>query len=356
MVMRKILGIIFLIFVLTNAATAQTFQEGVAQFENGDYESALQTFQKLKSTDRSNPEVYFYAGRSQFEQDELKKAVKEFEKAAELNSGNSYYYMWLGHSFGRQAQNASMLQQAGLARNSRKNYEKAIELDPNNIEARESAIEYYLQAPRFLGGGRSKAELQATALEKIETEAGIIAWGRIYTYYDEVEIAEYHYKTAIEQHPEIMGSYYQLFNFYFNQAKYSTAADIALQQLQVNDTTAVIYHNLGNAQQRYNLFDQALENYMKALELDENFSSSFYQIGRLAAVSFDHLETGKLYINKFIALENEVSDSFMAWAYFRLGTIEEHQNEKENAMRAYQSALEFDSDHEEAKLALNALK
>lgn len=100
-----------------------------------------------------------------------------FEEAADLDEDNSFYRMWMGHSYGRQAQNASVLRQAGLARNSRKNYEKAIALDPNNVEARESAMEFYLQAPGFLGGGRDKAELQAAEIEKLDTEAGIKAWG-----------------------------------------------------------------------------------------------------------------------------------------------------------------------------------
>lgn len=353
--MKKISAIVCLTICASLTGNAQSFELGVEQFEKNNLSAAQQTFNALLPTNGDDPEIIYYLGRIEFELENFSEAVEHFEKAADLDSDNSHYYMWLGHAFGRSAQNASVLRQAGYARKSRRNYEKAIELDPANIEARESAMEYYLQAPRFVGGGRDKAEAQANEIDNINKEAGIIAWGRIYTYYDEVEFAEYHYKNAIEQHPEFMGAYYQLFNFYFNRGEYPKAADMAIQQLQVNDTTATIYYNLGNAQQRYELYDQAFENYKKALEIDENFNITFYQIGRLAAVSGMHLDSGKEYIHKFIALGDEVGDSWLAWAYYRLGSIEEHENNIEQAKASYQQALTFDSEFDEAKNALAAL-
>ncbi len=353
--MKKGISFGILALVLSGATFGQTMDEGIELFESGNHEEAASVFESLKKTQSENPRVYFYLGRIEFDKDEYKKATNLFEEAADLDDDNSMYRMWMGHSFGRQAQNTSKLRQAGLARNSRKNYEKAIELDPTNVEARESAMEYYLQAPGFLGGGRDKAELQASEIETLDTEAGIRAWGRIYTYYDEVDFANYHYQSAIENHPEIMVSYYRLYTFHFNNQNFEQAADIAIQQLQVNDTTAAIYHNLANAQQRYELFDQAMENYEKALAIDPEFSGSWYQIGRLAAVSGKYLETGLNYVEQFIAIGEELGATNLAWANYRKGSILEHLNREAEAKASYQQALQFDRDHEEAKKALAAM-
>ncbi len=355
--MKSRFTIAILSLLLSASVSAQNFDEGVTFFENGNLEAAEQIFSSLKKSQSKNPEIYFYLGRIEFDNKEYKDAVDWFEEAADLDEDNSLYPMWMGHSYGRQAQNASVLRQAGLARNSRKNYEKAIELDPNNVEARESAMEFYLQAPGFLGGGRDKAELQASTIEKLDTEAGIKAWGRIYTYYDETQFAEMHYKTAIESNPEIMVSYYELFNFYFNESEFEKAADVAIQQLQINDTTAIIYNNLGNAQQRYGLYDQALENHQMAISLDPEGDNPnpFYQIGRLAAVSGTHLEIGKQQIEAFIAFGDRIDTNSMAWAHYRLGSILEHMNRQAEAKSSYQKALTFDKDHEETKKALAAL-
>jgi tetratricopeptide (TPR) repeat protein len=355
--MKLRLGITLLFFLSTfTSVYSQSFESGVEQFESGDYLAAKQTFNSIQSSDKNNPQIYFYLGRVEFELDKYGDAVKQFEKASDLDSDNSYYYMWLGHAFGRQAQEASVLRQAGHARNSRRNYEKAIEMDPSNIEARESAMEYYMQAPRFVGGGRDKAENQANEIEQIDLAAGISAWGRIYSYHEETENALNHYNSAIENNPELMAPYYGLYSMYFNQGEFSKAAEVSERQLQVNDTTANIYYNLGNAQQRDGSFDEALENYYKSLELDEEFNLTYYQVGRLAAVSGQHLEVGKEYINSFIELGSEVGDSWLAWAHYRLGAIEEHMDSTESAISNYEKALEYDKDLDQAKQALNALK
>ena len=73
---------------------------------------------------------------------------------------------------------------------------------------------------------------------------------------------------------------------------YIEAADVQ-QQLEINDTTAVIHYNLGNAQQRSGMYEQALDSYYKTLELDENYNQALYQIGRLAAISGKYLDIGK---------------------------------------------------------------
>ena len=74
------------------------------------------------------------------------------------------------------AMGASILKQTGYARKCKKYYEKAVELDPYNIEAKESILEFYLRAPKIIGGGREKAEFQANEIKKIDVISGIAAW------------------------------------------------------------------------------------------------------------------------------------------------------------------------------------
>ncbi len=355
-IMKKAIYVFMFVFLAPSFSLAQTFENAVIQFESGEYSSARDSFLSLAVSEKNNSELYYYMGRIAFENNEFKDAIKQFEKAIELNPDKSDYFMWLGHSLGRQAISASIFKQAGYARKCRKNYEKAIKLNPSNIEARENLLQYYLQAPRIIGGGRDKAEVQANEIKEIDEISGISAWGKIYSYYKETEKAISHYITAIQKHPEEMIPYFGLFNLYFNIGDYSKAADIASQQLEINDTTAVIHYNLGNAQQRSGRYEQALESYIKTLELDENYKVVHYQIGRLAAISGEYLDLGKKNLTSFISLGNKVGDSWLAWAYFRLGTIEEHLNSKVNAISSYVQALKFNKDFDEAKKALNALK
>ena len=48
-----------------------------------------------------------------------------------------------------------MFTATGLASKARQNFERAVQLDPQNREALSDLFEYYLEAPGFLGGGLS---------------------------------------------------------------------------------------------------------------------------------------------------------------------------------------------------------
>lgn len=349
----------FLLFLslFTSLSFAQSgIDEGVLLFDEGKLSEAKSFFEKHLKSNKKDAEANFYLGRIYFDENEYGKATDWIGKAAKYDSKNSKYFMWLGHSFGRRTQEASKIRQPFLARNSRKNYEKAIEMDPKNVEARESAMEFYLQAPGFLGGGRDKAEAQAKAISELDEVAGFISWGRVYTYYDETDKALDNYLNANELFPNEMTFHYRLFNFYFAEGAFESAAEIAQKQLSLNDTTAVIYLNLGNAQQRYEQYDAAYSNYLKALDIDPEMNNVLYQIGRLAAVSNMYVTEGEESLIKFISLGDKINKTTLAWAYYRLGTIYENKKEIEAAKDQYQMALKKDKGHKEAKEALARVK
>ncbi|MEO9884677.1 MAG: tetratricopeptide repeat protein [Balneola sp.] len=343
--------------LLASASYAQSsIDKGINLFENGKLEEARSFFSSYLKSNKKDAEANFYMGRVYFDEEDFGKATDWFNEAADYQKGNSKYHMWLGHAYGSRAQDAPTIKQPFLARNSRKNYEKAVELSPKNIEARESLIEYYLQAPGFLGGGVDKAESQASEIEAIDAVAGGMAWGRIYTYTDQTELAMEIYSGLIENYPNAMPAYYRLFTYYYNENEFEQAIELTTKQLTYNDSTANIYMNRGNALQRAEKFNEALDDYIKVLSMDSTMFSAHYQIGRLAAVSGTRLEMGEESIKLFNSKTELFNEATLAWGYFRLGTIQEHNKEIESAKSSYQLALKMDKDHEEAKKALQRLK
>ena len=65
----------------------------------------------------------------------------------------------LGKSYGRLAQNSSWLKAINYAKKTRKAFEKAYSLNPASEEIKRDLIEFYREAPRFLGGSDKKAQL-----------------------------------------------------------------------------------------------------------------------------------------------------------------------------------------------------
>ena len=336
-------------------ASAQNLTPGIAAFENGELEQAEEFFSNILKSDKKHPAANFYMGRIYFDREEFGDATDWFEEAAKYDDDNSVYFMWLGHGYGRQAQNASVLRQAGLGRKCRINYEKAVEMDPSNIEARESIMDFYMQAPGFMGGGRDKAEDQANHISALDPVAGFMAKASIHNYYGETDQAMEIFHQAVETYPEAMPPYYRLFNIYFNRQEFEKAAEIARKQLAVNDTSAVIYFNLGNALQRFNQFEEAYTAYQQGMEVDSALNNFWYQMGRLADESGTHLEEGKEYILRYLE-EPNLGDVIKAWSYYRLGSIHEQLGEMVEARKAYETALGIDKDHEPAKEAIGRLR
>ena len=64
----------------------------------------------------------------------------------------------LGRAYGRLAQESSWVRAVKLAKKSRRSFEHAVSLEPNNIQAMEDLAKYYRSAPSFLGGDAEKAK------------------------------------------------------------------------------------------------------------------------------------------------------------------------------------------------------
>jgi tetratricopeptide (TPR) repeat protein len=152
---------------------------GIQLFDNGQWieaERFLTTFIEQHPTDAV---AAFYLGRSYFNQEHYEEAVQWLERAVLLDGRNSDYHLWLGRVYGSLAQRVSFLWQFPLARKVRIHFEKAVTLNPDNLAARADLAEYYLKAPRILGGGKEKAEVQAHEISLRNLDEGLRAWDMI---------------------------------------------------------------------------------------------------------------------------------------------------------------------------------
>ncbi len=72
--------------------------------------------------------------------------------------------MWLGCAYGEKAERENFLAAIVLAVKVREEFERAVQLDAKNVEARLDLAEFYVEAPAFLGGGEQKARAQAQSI------------------------------------------------------------------------------------------------------------------------------------------------------------------------------------------------
>jgi len=159
------------------AHASDNLTTGATLFERGQFTAAQQFFEEFVNqypTDASGP---YYLGRLAYERQRYDQAISWLERAVQLDSSKADHHRWLGRAYGQQAQRAGG-EAFFLARKVKPRLEKAVELDPSNIAARFDLMEFYLQAPLFLGGDPAKATAQAAEIAKRDAAAGRKAWQR----------------------------------------------------------------------------------------------------------------------------------------------------------------------------------
>jgi tetratricopeptide (TPR) repeat protein len=102
--------------------------------------------------------------RAYFMLEQWDSGIPACERAVELESHTSVYQLWLGRVYGEKADRVSFVSALPLAKKVRLAFERAVELDPKNWEARADLAEFYVEAPGIIGGGKNKARQQADAL------------------------------------------------------------------------------------------------------------------------------------------------------------------------------------------------
>jgi tetratricopeptide (TPR) repeat protein len=117
--------------------------------------------------------------RAYYAEDKTDDAIHEAEKSVEMAPNNAEFHLWLGRAYGQKAEKSNVFKQAGLAGKVRGEFEKAVQLDPNNVDARSDLAEYYTEAPGMMGGGVDKAKAQADAVAQRDPAAAAFIRAKI---------------------------------------------------------------------------------------------------------------------------------------------------------------------------------
>ena len=149
-------------------------------FKQHRWAEAQVVLEKITVEEPKEASAWFFLGQTYLAQNDVEKAVAALEKATELAPTASEYQRILGDAYGSTALKAGLFAKMGWAKKCKGAYDKAVELDPKNIAARYSVMEFCRQAPGFLGGGMDKAYEQAAEIKKLNTGRGRQAYANLY--------------------------------------------------------------------------------------------------------------------------------------------------------------------------------
>jgi tetratricopeptide (TPR) repeat protein len=186
-------------------------------YQRTEYGRAIDALQALQgrgaAADALLGKAFFMAGQ-------YKQAVASLEKAIGQDSVNSVYHDWLGKAYGRLAEQSNFVSALGYAKKTVRAFERAVELDPSNLEALSDVFEYYLQAPRLVGGGLDKAENIARRFAGLNAAEYHWARARMAERRRDFETAEREFRAALAADPNEVGRRLDLAAFLSSQGRY----------------------------------------------------------------------------------------------------------------------------------------
>jgi tetratricopeptide (TPR) repeat protein len=186
------------------------------------FEESLKVLDSIPNKDAA---VFELSGRDYYMQGEYKKATEAFETSLKFDPRNSMAALWLARAYGRRAETSSPFTALGLASRAHQNFERAVQLDPHNLEAQSDLFEYYLDAPGFLGGGIDKAEASVARIAALDVPESHWAQAKLAEKRKQYGAVEEHLRQAIQLGPARIGLRLELARFQARQNRFAEAEE-----------------------------------------------------------------------------------------------------------------------------------
>ncbi len=278
----------------------------------------------LQAQLKSSPDgaSYNYLTRAYFALGDWDHAIAAGEKSVQLTPDSSDYYLWLGQAYGEKAGHANPFSALSLAGKARRAFERAVELNPNNVEARLSLAEFYIDAPGIVGGGQDKARAQASALVSLASAKAHYVNGRIAEKNKDRTAAEKEYRAAIE-------------------ASRGNANDWL--------NLALFYKHV----ERFDAMEQTLN---QAANAPAASNEVLVECAEILLRTNRDLSGAIQFARRFVSANASIEKSPMFKAHYVLGTALEKQGDKAGAAQEYRAALATASAFAPAQQALNRLR
>jgi len=319
---KKSLAVLLLGLALALPRPALAVAPGAKEaLKAGRMDEAITLLRAATQEQGNTAEAWHLLSRAYLALDRWDDAVKAAEKAVQLEPNNSDYHLWLGRAYGNKAENSPFWTAWGMAKKVRAEFETAVRINANNVDARSDLAEFYVEAPSLLGGGHDKAVAEADRLAAHNESAA--HWVRGYLAEKEKDntTAEKEYLAAVTASGNSAGRWLDVASFYRRtdqKAKMETAVNNAIAAEKKSEET---------------LYDAA---------------SILFRAGRNFTLAARLLHT---------YLKNPNSDDAPAFkAHYLLGQILEKQGDKGGAAVEYQAALSLAHDFQDAQTALKRVR
>ena len=292
-------------------APAQTPEE---LLRSGHADELIQVLKHLTQTNPKDAQAWNMLSRAYLSTEKWDDAVTASERATEADPNNAEYHLWLGRAYGEKAEHSIFVTAIRLAKRTRLEFERAVQLQSNNLDAQSDLAEFFIEAPSFLGGGKDKAAAQAEKVAPMDEATSHWIKARIAEKDGRQSDAEKEYKAAIAAAKKKAPYYLNLASFYRRNKK-------------------------------YNDMEQAIS---KAVDADRSHDDIFFESAQLLWRTGRNFPAAVTYLQRYITSDDHVETAPTFEAHYLLGSLYEKMGNKQDAAKEYKAALQLARDYEPA--------
>jgi len=312
------ISVLILAVLSVSAAEAGADESAPALLASGHVDAAIRALDGQISASPDDALAHNLLCRAYFALGQWDRGISACEKAVSLAPNNSQFHLWLGRIYGEKADKSGIFAAAGLAKRVLREFEAAVHLNPNSVDARTDLAEFYVEAPGIVGGGRDKAQQQAQTLARLDPVWAYWVNGRIAEKKKDFGSAERDYQKAVEASHGRASAWLNLGLFYRHR-------------------------------ERWNEMEQALGR-VRAAPLDR--SDALVDAAEILIHSDRNLPEAVRLLRAYLDSSAQVEQAPAFKAHFLLGTAIERQGDKQNAAAEYRSALDLAREFQPAQEAL----
>lgn len=284
----------------------------------GRVNDALQALNSRVQANRQDAEAYHLLCRAYYMVQRWEDAISNGERALSLNPNDSNYHLWLGRAYGEKADSSNFLVAIELAKKVREHFERAVQLDGNNLSARSDLAEFYVDAPGFLGGGKDKARAQADIIMKSDPPSA-------------------HWILAILAEKD---------------KKYNAAEQEYKASLQSSGMRAREWLNIASFYKRRKRFDDMEQAINKAVTDPKGSQPALYEAAELLNAAGRNFGLATQLLRKYISGDDPDPEAPLFRAHYLLGTILEKLGDRQGAAQEYRASLSLARDFQKAQAGL----
>jgi tetratricopeptide (TPR) repeat protein len=309
----------FLLLIVLTAAIAGADDSAPSLLAQGRVDDAIDSLRGQINNSPNDPEAHNLLCRAYYTLGEWDRGISNCERAVSLDPNNSRYHLWLGRVYGEKADKANFMTAAGLAKKVHAEFETAVQLNPNNVDARTDLAEFYLEAPGIVGGGRDKAEAQAQTLAGIDPAKAHWVSARIAEKQKDFAAAEKEYRAAIEASRGSASAWLHLAQFYKHRGR-------------MNEMVDAVHH-------------------VTSAPLDQ--ADALVDAAHLLLDTNRDLPEANQLLRRYVSSASTVEQAPAFKAHYLLGTVLEKQGDKQAAAIEYRAALTLAKSFSAAQEALD---